>query len=496
MYRQILISDTDRDYLRILWRFNPKGSIEEYRLRTVTYGTSAAPFQAIRTLQHLATLGKLTHPIASQVLYSDTFVDDILTGAESIQSALKIQDQLTKLLSSGHFTLRKWASNAPEVVNAVPEEARSTLSSFSFDDESETGLKVLGLHWDPKHDHFRYTIRCLDVKPTKRNVLSEIARIFDPLGLLFPVTFLTKHLMEILWIAGIGWDDVIPSNAQNIWQQYRDQLPCLQELRISRRILTDTNDEIELHAFSDSSEKGYAAAIYLRTKSSTGVVCHLVTAKSKVAPLKRVTIPRLELCGALLAAKLLKSVVDVLSPVIDITCTYAWTDSMTTLAWIKSSSHRWTTFVANRVSQLQDLTTPSIWRYVPTKVNPVDCASRGLFPSELLVHRQWWGGPEFLYEEPNSWPKTLSKHDDNTSQPESRLTVTLTTIKTNDIFDRLFERYSSLTKIVRIIGYCFRLKQHHQATTTLNPMEQNKALDAIIKAVERIQRRYAPKDSK
>uniref|UniRef100_A0A2S2R5S9 Integrase catalytic domain-containing protein n=1 Tax=Sipha flava TaxID=143950 RepID=A0A2S2R5S9_9HEMI len=290
--------------------------------------------------------------------------------------------------------------------------------------------------------------------------------------------------MQVLWIAGIGWDDVIPSNAHNIWQQYRDQLPCLQKLRIPRRITTDTNDSNELHAFSDSSEKGYAAAIYLRTKSSTGVVCHLVTAKSKVAPFKRVTIPRLELCGALLAAKLLKSVVDVLSPVLDITCTHAWTDSMTTLAWIKSSPHRWTTFVANRVSQLQDLTTPSIWRYVPTKVNPVDCASRGIFLSELLNHPQWWGGPEFLYDEHTSWPKTHSIPAENTSQPESRLTVALTATKTDDIFDRLFEWYSSLTKIVRIIGYCFRLKQHYQATTTLNPTEQHKALDAIIKAVQ------------
>jgi len=196
------------------------------------------------------------------------------------------------------------------------------------------------------------------------------------------------------------------------------------------------------------------------------------------------TIPRLELCGALLAAKLLISVIDVLSPVIDITCTHAWTASMTTLAWIKSSPHRWTTFVANRVSQLQDLTTPSIWRYVPTKVNPVDCASRGLFSSELLNHPQWWGGPEFLYDEHTSWPNTHSIPDENTSQPESRLTVALTATKTDDIFDRLFDRYSSLTKIMRIIGYCFRFKQHYQATITLNPTEQHKALDAIIKAVQ------------
>jgi hypothetical protein len=230
MYRQIIIAETDRNYLRILWRFNEQDPIEEYRLRTVTYGTSSAPFQAIRTVKHLSTLGEGTYPIASQILQCDTFVDDIFTGADSVSSALNSQKQLNDLLSSGKFELRKWASNTPEVVNAVPEAAQSKSPSVHFDDECDTGIKVLGLHWDPQHDHFRYAIRCLDVKPTKRNVLSEIARIFDPLGVLAPVTFLTKHLMQQLWTAGIGWDDVIPPKAHAIWQQYRDQLPCLQKL--------------------------------------------------------------------------------------------------------------------------------------------------------------------------------------------------------------------------------------------------------------------------
>jgi len=146
---------------------------------------------------------------------------------------------------------------------------------------------------------------------------------------------------------------------------------------ILRRITLDGHPTYELHTFADSSEKGYAAVVYLRCISGSTIQCHLITAKSKVAPLKHVTIPRLELCGALLAAKLLHSVHHIFASITPIATMHAWTDSTTTLAWIKSSPHRWATFVANRTSQLQELTPPSIWRYVPTIDNPADCASRG-----------------------------------------------------------------------------------------------------------------------
>eukprot|EP00102_Acyrthosiphon_pisum_P010971 XP_008179494.1 PREDICTED: uncharacterized protein LOC103308220 [Acyrthosiphon pisum] len=212
MYRQILIRPADRDYLRILWRFSSTSPIDEYRLCTVTYGTSAAPFQALRTVRELANLDGAKWPIAASVLLNDTFVDDILTGANSTETALECQTQLINLCAMAQFQLRKWASNNSQLLQTVPEEARAISPSVLFDSSDHSDLKVLGLKWDPVADNFSFKAKPSAVTPTKRTVLSDIARIFDPLGLLSPITFWTKHVMQQLWIAGIKWDEEIPKD--------------------------------------------------------------------------------------------------------------------------------------------------------------------------------------------------------------------------------------------------------------------------------------------
>lgn len=269
----------------------------------MTYGTSAAPFQAHRTVHELATVDGANWPIAASVLLNDTFVDDILTGANSTAAALECQSQIINLCAMANFELRKWASNNSQLLQTVPEEARAMSPSVLFDSSEHSHLKVVGLKWDPLADKFSFKATSLAAIPIKRTVLSDIAKIFDPLGLLSPLTFWTKHVMQQLWIAGIKWDDKIPKDIAVQWTRYQSELMLIEAVSIPRRITFDNATTIQLHAFSDSSEKGYAAAVYLRTQTSTSVHCHLVIGKSKVAPLKWSTIPRLELCGAVLAAK-------------------------------------------------------------------------------------------------------------------------------------------------------------------------------------------------
>ncbi|XP_050437851.1 uncharacterized protein LOC126844044 [Adelges cooleyi] len=485
MYRQIQIHPNDRDYLRILWRFKSDSPIQEYRLCTVTYGTSCAPHQALRTMQYLATMEESNFPIAANVLKNDMFVDDILTGAQSEEDTLFCQQQVIALCAQGKFQLRKWASNLPSVLQAVPATDCSMDPAVLFDDDGQAILKILGMHWNPKQDYFSYNYHSPSLTTTKRSVLSDMARIFDPLGFLAPVIFLAKYVMQLLWTSGIGWDDPVPEQILMMWKRYQQELKCIQTLTIPRRITSDGHPSYELHTFSDSSEKGYAAAVYLRCNNGSMVQCYLITAKSKVAPLKRVTIPRLELCGALLAARLLRSVHDILVSIIHITAMHAWTDSTTALAWIKSSPHQWTTFVANRTSQLQELTPPSIWRYVPTSDNPADCASRGLYPSEVLHHPLWWTGPRFLSQNPNTWPPTATHNDSDATNSEERKTTLVITINQN-IFEELLNKFSSLSTIIHIVAYCSRVfNKSNPSTMQLSPCEQVKALNRIIQAVQR-----------
>jgi len=235
-----------------------------------------------------------------------------------------------------------------------------------FDASENPDLKILGLKWDPLSDTFSFKGHPTIKSPTKRSILSDIARVFDPLGLLSPITLWTKHVMQRLWTDGIGWDDPVSAEISQRWSRYQSELHLITNIQIRRRLTYDNMSSVQLHAFSDSSEKGYAAAVYLRVESPTSVHCHLVAGKSKVAPLKRCTIPRLELCGAVLAARLLHFVVSVYADRLKIDEQHAWTDSTTALVWIQSSPHKWATFIANRTSQIQQLTSPSIWRYVPT----------------------------------------------------------------------------------------------------------------------------------
>jgi len=169
----------------------------------------------------------------------DTFVDDILTGANTPESALERQEQLISLCFRGHFQLRKWASNSFVVLQSIPECDRPMSTDVLFDDELEAGLKILGMRWNPKQDHFSYSVQRPSTKTTKRSILSDLARIFDPLGLLAPTNFLARHLMQVLWTSGIGWDDPIPEQILTIWQRYQCDLKSIQALSVPRRITMD-----------------------------------------------------------------------------------------------------------------------------------------------------------------------------------------------------------------------------------------------------------------
>lgn len=180
MYRQIKVSSTDCEYQHILWRYNPSESLLEYELSTVTYGVASSPFQAIRVLHQLEDDEGDPYPKARSVLSTQTYVDDIISGAGTIEQTLQLQQQVIQLLNRGGLDLKKWASNCQEVLHSVPIPDR--VSELSFDPKDNCSVKILGLYWDPTLDVFSYHSEPFTSTPTKRSVLSAIAKIYDPLG--------------------------------------------------------------------------------------------------------------------------------------------------------------------------------------------------------------------------------------------------------------------------------------------------------------------------
>ena len=354
--------------------------------------------------------------------------------------------------------MRKWNSNEPSALQHVPLELRDSRSIHSISDSQEY-TKALGIEWNVTMDHFRLTVAKLSPlgNITKRTLISDIAKIFDVLGWFSPSVIKMKILLQQLWELKVDWDDPAPSPICDVWIQWRSKLESLSDRHIPRCYFPKGTqlETLQLHGFCDASEQAYTSVIYLRVVGSDGKVhVTLVTSKTKVAPIKRLTIPRLELCGALLLAQLLHHVKELFH--VSLSSVYTWSDSTIVLNWLIGNPRRFKTYVSNRVSQIMDLIAPDRWSHVSGFENPADCASRGLFPSELLNHELWWSGPGWLYLPSSDWPKQPSSQKSELCDKEISLHVA-THSKVPII---PMDRFSSFTRLKRVTAWMFRFINH------------------------------------
>lgn len=462
MYRQILVDERDQHLQHILWRESPNQPINEYELKTVTYGTACAPHLAVRSLQQLAIDNREEFPVATNVVLNDFYVDDVMTGSYFIQEALSTRRELSQLLEVGGFKLRKWVSNCSEILDDIPISDREIQHPLNID-MMET-VTALGMSWIPTLDTFTFKLNLpiIYCTPTKRNILSEISKIFDPLGWLAPSIVRNKILMQQLWLKGVQWDESLPESISGHWILLRNDLFKVDQIAIKRWIYYG-NENIELHGFSDASSNAYAAVIYSRVQQSNGQCkTMLLTAKTRVAPIKQLSIPRLELCAASLLADLLESTQATLK-IKDATI-YAWTDSSIVLHWIRGHASKWKTFVANRVSHIQQRIPMSSWRHISSADNPADCASRGQDIESLKTFDLWWYGPKWLKEDPSKWPatkfpQTLPSMEEDKEYRTTTLTSIIQSAPTDDHL-HLLESFSFLGKLLRVTAYVKRFTNH------------------------------------
>lgn len=468
MYRQIWVDEEDAKYQRILWRNVDSEPLKEYILLTVTFGTGSAPFQAIRCLFQVADEIENNEPEIAQLIRENFYVDDFLGSHETIEEAINVQTKLQSILDRYGLNLRKWKSNSIEFLNTIDPLLQGGSVEHSF----ESSCKALGIHWHPQHDNFYFKLNFgTEKRPlTKRVILSETAKIFDPLGWLAPCTVKAKILMQKLWLLPIEWDDKVDLDIEKEWSKFRTQILTSPPLQIPRWLgYTIHNVSTSIHGFADASEEAYAAVVYLRTETNTETTVSLIAAKTKVAPLKRMTIPHLELSAAKLLAELIRKIQ--VSLKLENTAITAWTDSMVVLGWLSAPSHKWQTFVANRVSQIQEIIAPEHWRHVPTAMNPADCASRGLFLEELRTHGLWWKGPCFLSQSEGQWPHQRTV-DSKISLPDQRKTKQIHHVTVETDAERFLNSYSSLSKLLHITAYCLRWRDRQKVKTSILSVDE------------------------
>uniref|UniRef100_A0A2H1WI74 SFRICE_041182 n=1 Tax=Spodoptera frugiperda TaxID=7108 RepID=A0A2H1WI74_SPOFR len=254
---------------------------------------------------------------------------------------------------------QKWNSNNQEIMKIIDqmketeEEVEQTgpikKENKNFEIKLDSTIKILGLTWNRNDDSFQYTANLAPLKTapvTKRKVISDIARLFYPLGWLAPSVGLAKSFMLRLWLAGVSWDEALNKKVVQEWNTYREELTLLTKVRIPRWLRSKFKDKLELHGFSDTSKIAYSAVVYLRVPNAVdGVHVSLLVARTRVVPIKQVNIPRLELCGAVLLTRLLIETEHVLNSSRE--QVKVWTDSTVVLSWLNSHPSRWKTFATS-----------------------------------------------------------------------------------------------------------------------------------------------------
>jgi Pao retrotransposon peptidase/Family of unknown function (DUF5641)/Integrase zinc binding domain len=484
MYRQVNVDAANVGLQQILWRKSATEPIQTYQLTTVTYGTACAPYLATKALQQLANDEDDHFPAAARVARRDFYVDDILSGTDSVDDCVELQGQLVSMLKRGGFELHKWCTNAPELFENIPIDKREPKAQLS----DNPFVKTLGLSWHPSLDVLAITTErpLPQTKVTKRSVLSDIAKLFDPLGLTGPIIVTAKIFLQRLWQRSLDWDDELSKEDATEWTDYRTQLNELRQIEVPRRILPATQlKSIKLLGFCDASMSAYGACIYVYcVDSSDNRSATLLCSKSRVAPLKATTIPRLELCGALLLAQLMTKVRAAMEMRVD--KVILWSDSTIVLSWIRAPSTRMKIFVAHRIAEIQELTPHDEWRHIQTHENPADVISRGLLPSELQESRLWWSGPSFVAQDESEWPNSIITINED-QLPEMKPVTALVARKAEPF--AAISKFSSLEKLRRVMAYVLRFIHNcrHPEDQRRQPLavaDLTEALNCVIRVVQ------------
>ena len=469
MFHQVLVNQTDRDVLRFLWWSNDDISCAPkiYRMVAHLFGGVWSPSCANFALKHTAqdNIDEYDEETVRTV-DRNFYVDDCLKSVATEADAIRLIDQLKSMLSLGGFNLRKWISNSREILQEIPAtEKAKTVTSLDLDRELLPTERALGVLWDIENDVFTFDVHVTNKPLTRRGLLSTVSSVYDPLGYASPFILTAKMLFQELCRKKIGWDDTIPDEVAQQWRKWLADLPELKHLSVPRCIKPQefgVNITAQLHHFCDASERGYGAATYLRIKDTHGrTSSSLLMAKSKLAPLKKTTIPRLELASGVLAAKLDVMIRQELS--LQLQESVFWSDSMIVLHYLRNEEKRYQTFVANRIAKILESSKASQWKYIDSSSNPADDVSRGLTAYELIKSDRWVPGPRYLqYDEPH-WPcqPDFDRHvsiDDLEVKKDPVVYCTDMSDDEPNALNTLFSHYSSWYQLRKAVAWILRVK--------------------------------------
>ncbi|XP_065917809.1 uncharacterized protein [Dysidea avara] len=473
-FLHVHLAEEDRNYTHFVWLSQPTDPESEfviYRFKVVLFGSVSSPFMLSTTLHKLLLADGST---VAKDIQQNIYVDNIISGFPSVDVATQYYHKARQIMSDAHFNLRSWASNHHSI---------TALAQHDKVADSRTAVNVLGLLWDTNSD----TLMLISKEPlftqhslaTKRDVLKDVSKLFDPLGFVSPITMSFKVFLQELWQHKLDWDEPLPDDLKTRWATIATSLQSIQTLPIYRPYLSSDAGCRELHVFVDASKKGYGAVAYICQDGKSS----LIMSKSRVAPIRELTLPKLELMAAVIGSRLLNFILTSLSPIYNNIPIYMWSDSQIVLYWIDSSK-KLPQFVSHRVTEINQTVPVTSWKYCPTGDNPADLLTRGLTTDQFnATLHLWMNGPTWLRVQ-HQWP-TWQQSDishlhaiaavSDTFQPEIQTPFTTGLHHVLNI-----SNYSTLNRLllitVHVLRFIFNLRHPgHRQTGPISATELDKA---------------------
>lgn len=538
MFLRVKIKPEDQDALRFLWRDQQTGELKTYVMTSLIFGANCSPFIAQFIKNKNAREYESSRPAAAAAICKQHYMDDYIDSLPDETTAVEMIRDITDIHKKGGFEIRNWTSNSLAVLDSVPKETLGD-AAVKFKIEQQTqGERTLGMIWYPAVDELGFDVSLkripdsiLDGKqrPTKRLMLAVVMSIFDIFGFLTPFTIQGKIMLQDTWKQDLGWDETISDDTYEKWIKWMlllkekipnvripryyfnagatrtDSVVCatsasettsavLQETpapttsydattpssAISSATIGNNNNykNLQLHVFSDASSKAMCAVAYWRWEHNGVIHVAFIASKSRVTPIKHVTIPKLELQAALLGARLADTIAR--EHTLTISERYFWCDSTTVLQWINNNTRHYKTFVANRLGEIDELTRATEWRYIPTGLNIADVGTRETY-DDAVFNDEWFTGPSFLRGEKIDWPRHII-----TAPCENDLEV-INVIKHETCNLPILDvsRFSSWLRLLRVMATVLRfINRCRKVTSTSTLMEMEKAESLLIKQAQ------------
>lgn len=422
MFLQVRVRKEDCYSQRILWRGMDRNVEPDiYEIMVVFFGSTCGPCLAQEAKNRNARDFSEAFPEASEAIIRHHYMDDYLGNADTLDEAEKLIRDVIHVHQQGGFVICNWIANDERILQGIDVDLVAQGHKKLDSNNHDKVERILGVYWNPVDDTFSFQTKFHKIdrdilenrrRPTKRDILKIVMSVFDPLGFIANFIVQGKVLLQNIWRSQIDWDDEITDILNDQWQIWLSDLKNIYKFQIPRQYfsLNRNRSEIQLHVFCDASETSYAAVAYIRIQEEQLIQTNFVTAKTRVAPLRPLSIPRLELQGALMGARLGNSLKK--SMELEISSIFYWTDSKTVLHWIRSEARRFKVFIAQRLGEIQDITNIGEWKYVNSKENAADDATKRKI---CWNSQRWMNGPDFLRKFPEDWPKEVETERYNIS---------------------------------------------------------------------------------